>query len=71
MKRFKGLYCKVRKDLFDKRLSVPIWNNKYSKFICGLSPIKYRWLKDSFQVYIFRQWFNAYSIDFEFSFLQK
>lgn len=65
--------CVIRKDLLDQDLSMPIWKGKENKntkyvYISGSKPRVYRWLKDTsgFQIKHKGQWYNAYSIDFDF-----
>ena len=57
--------CRLRTDLFNKGLSVPIGTTGW---LNDQTPLKYRW-KDcgcSFQVYFNGKWEDAESIDFEF-----
>lgn len=54
--------CKIRKDILDQNLSVPVGNEYYG----GVEPLKYRWNKDQFQVFYKDKWQLAESIDFEF-----
>jgi len=57
-------YCKVRKDLVKKGLSIPI-GDKYCK---PINELKYRWSEDDtiFQVFYLGEWQDAESIDFDF-----
>lgn len=58
-------YCKVRKDLIEQGIAVPIGNNKYYLTL----PIEYRWVgedEDEFEVKYIGEWMSANSIDFEF-----
>lgn len=57
-------YCKVRKDLVKKGLSVSIGN----KYCHPLQELKYRWSEDDtvFQVFYLGEWQDAESIDFDF-----
>jgi hypothetical protein len=63
--------CKVRQDLIDSNLAVPIdyhgngisesayLQDKKGKY-------EYRWNKEKFQIFIDGRWWNASSTDFEF-----
>jgi len=56
-------YCKVREDLIDSELLIPIGNTYYT----GNKEFKYRWKpNDQFQVLYKNKWQDAESVDFNF-----
>lgn len=61
--------CIIRKDLQSQGLAVPLHKTDSEVFyIKGGAKRTYRWLGDidSFQVKYRNNWYNAYSIDYDF-----
>jgi hypothetical protein len=58
----KKLMCKVRPDLIDKKIGIPVGDT----FI-GKGEYEYRWMQDQFQINVNGYWLDAYSTDFIFS----
>lgn len=54
--------CKVRADILNQNLAVPIGNVYYGES----KPLPYRWRKDVFQVFYNNKWEFAKSVDFDF-----
>jgi hypothetical protein len=56
-------YCKIRQDLLDQNLKVPIGNSYYT----GSKRLyQYMWRKDKFYIKFRGRWQEALSIDFDF-----
>ena len=59
----KIIYAKIRKDLLEKNLSVPVGNTYYNKKDC----LPCRWVdEDKLEVFLNKEWLSAESIDFDF-----
>jgi hypothetical protein len=54
--------AKIRTDLIEQKLSVPVGNKYYGSD----KSIPYRWIGEQFQVKLNDKWQNAESIDFDF-----
>lgn len=54
--------ARIRKDLRDKHIAVPVGNGYYS----SSEPVEYRWNDDQFQIFVYNTWLDAESTDFEF-----
>lgn len=58
--------CIIRKDLQGKE-AVPISKKGKERFISGKAKREYRWVDDAtFQIFYGDNWWDAYSIDFDF-----
>lgn len=60
-------YCRIRKDLQEKRYQIPYTGTKHSGYISGDAEITYKWEEDDFYIWINGEWAKAESIDFEFN----
>ena len=59
----KKTFCKIRKDLLEKELSIPVGES----FVGTKERFEYRWVDDEqFQIFYEGIWQDAESIDFEF-----
>jgi hypothetical protein len=67
MRIYKTKRCKIRPELFEQNLDIPIWRNNITRYIHGLMNIEYRWITETrMQIKRSRQWWDAEPIDFEF-----
>jgi len=62
VKGFNYPTTKVRQDLLNDQVAVPVGKNYYS----SPEPLPYRWKDEEFQVYLNNNWHYAESIDFEY-----
>jgi hypothetical protein len=60
------LHCKIRKDLVEQELGVPIQKEGKYITISGSGLREYRWDGETFQIFYRDNWWDGYSIDFDF-----
>lgn len=60
--------CKLRKDLADDDLLVPIWLDTTWVYIGSIKETiyEYKWVGEKFFIKYMGEWRDAYSIDFDF-----
>jgi len=60
--------CRIRKDLVESETAVPIMRKDKQHFIHSNAWREYRYLDDNtFQIFYRDNWWDAYSIDFDFN----
>lgn len=58
--------CRIRKDLTEQGIAVPITKKDKKRFANGNAKREYRWIGFNFQIFYGDSWWNAQSIDFDF-----